>query len=380
VVYNVGGKSYTAVDSGLGLLATDIGTEYTYYLNKDGKIAYYATANAVDNSQYVVVQDVVTNVDIIKDGQVLYGYKKVVYYSLKDSKAVTVYTKDAEVTVALENTLVELKFDGDGVIDLPSPPATTGAVSLTADEAITAVTATKLTTASTNYVLNSNTIYLKASVNATDSTKTTVTVGTAADVAKGSKVAVKADAGVAKYVVVTTAGNATDLGAVTGLYLSTSKTTTATGSTYSVKLNVNGEEKTFAVSNEAGALAYDQLNALTKYDLVKLTDAPNSNNSVYEVVTSVAHTAEATSLTANNDAKTILVNGTTTYVVTADTQIFLTTKTFGSVSIGSFTDLRVAADTGNYGTGAGQYKVVVQGSGVSYGGIQEAGVITVVAY
>jgi hypothetical protein len=299
---------------------------------------------------------------------------------LKDSKAVTVYTKDAEVTVALENTLVELKFDGDGVIDLPSPPATTGAVSLTADEAITAVTATKLTTASTNYVLNSNTIYLKASVNATDSTKTTVTVGTAADVAKGSKVAVKADAGVAKYVVVTTAGNATDLGAVTGLYLSTSKTTTATGSTYSVKLNVNGEEKTFAVSNEAGALAYDQLNALTKYDLVKLTDAPNSNNSVYEVVTSVAHTAEATSLTANNDAKTILVNGTTTYVVTADTQIFLTTKTFGSVSIGSFTDLRVAADTGNYGNGAGKYKVVVQASGTTYGGIAEAGVIIVKAY
>ncbi|WP_212758588.1 S-layer homology domain-containing protein [Paenibacillus sinopodophylli] len=379
--YNVGGKSYVAVDAGLGLAAANIGTEYTYYLNKDGKVAYYATANAVDNSQYALIQDVQTNVDIIKDGQVLYGYTKVVYYSLKDSKAATVYTKDVHTTVALKNTLVELKFDADGVIDLP---ATTGAVSLTADEAVTAVTATKLTTAptantTTNYVLNSNTIYLKASVNATDSTKSTITVATAADAVKGSKVAVKAEAGVAKYVVVTTDGVATDLAAVHGLYISTAKSSTsATSSTYSVTLNVNGENKTFAVSNDATlGFAYDQLNALAKYSLVTLSDKANSNNSVYEEVTAVAPTAVSATLTVNNDTKTIVAGGTT-YVVTADTQIFLAKKALDSVSTGSFTDLRVAADGTNYGPATGQYQVVVQASGTTYGGIAEAGVIIVV--
>ncbi|MBD2868393.1 S-layer homology domain-containing protein [Paenibacillus arenilitoris] len=377
VTYQVGGKSYVAIQDGDDLTAANIGTEYTYYLNKDGKIVYYATASAVDNSQYAVVYEAPdAPVSRLIDGEVtLPVWYKVVYYSLKDSKKVTAYTKDADV-ITLDEKLIELKFDGDGNIAL-TPAQVSAAVNLNAAYEVNEVTATKLTveTGATdmNYVLNSNTIYLKVTVDGAD---TTVAVGAAADVSKGDEVVVKAEAGVAKYVVVTSDGDAADLPAVNGLLVSTKKVaTSATESTYSAFIKVDGEDKEFAIDGDA----YTTLNTLTKYDLVKLTDDGVANNALYEDVAHVARTAEAGTLTVDNATKTIVAAGAN-YVVTADTQIYVTQDTFDSVSVGSFTDLRVAADGTNYGTGANQYKVVVQASGVSYGGIAEAGVIIVKAY
>ena len=376
VTYKVGGKSYVAIEDGADLVAGDIGTEYTYYLNKDGKIVYYATASAVDNSQYAVVYTAAdTTVSRIIDGEVSANeWYKVVYYSLKDSKKVTAYTKDADV-IALDEKLVELKFDTDGNIALTADEAA-AAVNLGSTNVVNEVTASKVTVETgvtdTNYILNSGTIYLNVTVDGAD---TTVAVGSAADLTKNDDVAVKADAGVAKYVVITSAGDAADLAAVQGLYISRAKvSTSATSSTYSANINVNGEVKTVAIDEDA----FDDLAALTKYDVVKLTDTVSSN-ALYETVATVARTAEAATLTVNNTDKTI-VAGDTTYLVTASTQIIVTQDTFDSIEVGSFTDLRVAADTGNYGTGAGQYKVVVQASGATYGGIAEAGVIIVKAY
>ncbi|MGO4692850.1 S-layer homology domain-containing protein [Paenibacillus sp. 2TAB26] len=365
VTYTVGGKTYAVVANGLG---GTIGTEYTYHLNKDGKIAYRSSVAGVDNSQFAVILNVEFNKSFIKDGEVLNGYTKVVYYSLKDAKSVTEYTKDVDVTEALKNTLVELKYT-DGLINLP---AAHGAVSLAAEQVVSEVTASKLTIENNSYGLNSNTIYLKASVNKSDSTKTTITVGTAADVTKGAKVAVKTDAsGAAKYVVVTTAGTSANLPTVQGLFVKASENISATGSTYSVTLNVKGEEKTFALTNETGVDAYNKVKDLKKSDLVKLTDKADSGNALYEYADALAVATDANSLTVDNSTR-VIVAGNATFVVSPETQIFY--KKGDTVSVGSFADLREAVDGNNYNT---KYTVVVQGSGLKYNGYDEAGVVVV---
>jgi hypothetical protein len=367
VTYTVGGKTYAVVANGLG---GTIGTEYTYHLNKDGKIAYRSSVAGVDNSQFAVIQEVKHPVIYINGGEATPNYTKVVYYSLKDSKVVTAYTKDVPTSTTFKNNdLVELKF-ADGEIDLPT---STGAVSLVNDElAVTEVTASKLTIGNNSYGLNSNTIYLKASVNKSDSTKTTITVGTAADVTKGAKVAVKTDAsGAAKYVVVTTAGSSANLPTVQGLYVTSTENISATGSTYSVTLNVKGEEKTFAISNETGTDAYNKVKDLKKSDLVKLTDKADSGNALYEYADAIAVATDASSLTVDNSTR-VIVAGNATFVVSPETQIFY--KKGDTVSVGSFADLREAVDGNNYNT---KYTVVVQGSGLKYNGYNEAGVVVV---
>ncbi|WP_424766637.1 S-layer homology domain-containing protein [Paenibacillus sp. sgz302251] len=378
VTYKVGGKSYVAIGDADDLVAANIGSEYTYYLNKDGKIVYYGTVNAVDNSQYAVVYEApaatTDTVGRVIDGVVSQGWFKVVYYSLKDSKKVTAFTKDADV-IGLNNKLVELKFDGDGNIAL-TPLEAAAALDLTSTKVVNEVTASKIVVVNSpsnlNYILNSGTIYLQVKVDGADST---VTVVNAAAVSKNDDVAIKADNGVAKYVVVTSEGDSAELDAVQGLYISRAQVaTSATESTYSVNLNVKGEVKTYAIDGGA----YSALATQQKYDIVKLTDTLDTN-ALYETVTPVLRSAESAGLTVNNSARTLTVAGGT-FLVTDATQILVTQKTYDSIEVGSFTDVRVAADGTNYGTGSNQYKVVVQGSGTTYGTLQEAGVILVVKY
>jgi hypothetical protein len=374
----VGGKTYDFDISATALAALDaakIGTEYTFYLNKDGVAVYYAAPNAATTSAYGVVYDVQTGKSIIVDGEVQTGWTKVVYYSLKDQKVNTVYTKDADVTAALNESLVELSFDTDGYIDL-TPTGTPAVVPHTdlntaAGLVASAPTATKLTVGSTNYITNSNTVYLKVVLDGTD---TVVSAATAAVVSEGDKVAVQSTAGVANYVVITEDGSTADLDDAQGLFVSKAAVaTSATETTYTVKLSINGEVKTFNINSAA----YTALTAV-KNDIVTLKDT-TTGNSTYETVAQIAQTAESATLTVDNTAKTVTVAGGT-FVVTANTQVYLLNHDDSTLNQGTFTDLRVAADTGNYGTADGQYKVVVTGSGVSYGGINEAGVIIVVAY
>ncbi|WP_336787386.1 S-layer homology domain-containing protein [Paenibacillus sp. MMO-177] len=364
----VNGTTYKNVAGGA---APTLGTEYTFFLNKDNEVVYFETPSAVSASTYGIIYDVKTNTSIIVDGEVQTGWTKVVYYSLKDQKVNTVYTKDTDTTTALINNLVELKFDSNGKIDLTATE-TAAAVDVTAAGTVTAdPTATKLTVGTTNYITNSNTIYIKVGINATDITKNTVANATAADVAKNDSVVVKSANGVAQYVIVKAKGAATaKLPTVQGLFVSQSSVTTADGTSYSVKLNVKGEEKTYAIGAALAA-------TVAKNDVVTLKDTDTSN-AVYD--TNTAYNTEAATLTnVKYDAKTFVAGGTT-YLVTANTQIVLLNKADGKLNQGTITDIGVAADGTNYGTGTGQYKVIVQGSGDSYGGIAEAGVVVVVAY
>lgn len=383
ITYTVGGKTYvakgTAITPANLLDSGDIGTEYTFSLNKDGHIVYYTTASGVTSGSYAVVYSVETGKSIIVDGEVQNGWTKVVYYSLKDQKVNTVYTKDADVDADLTNQLIELKFDSDGRIALTTDESNAGttltAAGATAGTVDADPTATKLVvkkgTATTNYITSANTIYLKVGINATDSSKNTVTAATAADVSKGDSVVVRASNGNASYVIITSDSSAAALPKVQGLFISQSEVTTADGTTYTVKLKVNGEEKTYTV---------DAAITANKNDLVTLTDDAAANNTVYENQAVVAQTAVATSLTANSDAGTITVNGPATYLVTSNTQVVVLNKEDGSINEGDFNDLRAAADTGNYGTADGQYQVVVLASGDTYGSLNEAGVVLVIAY
>ncbi|SFF24587.1 S-layer homology domain-containing protein [Paenibacillus catalpae] len=368
----VSGTTYKNVS---GTVPT-IGTEYSFLLNKDNEVVAYETPNAVTASAYAVIYSVEAGKSIIVDGEVQTGWTKVVYYSLKDQKVITAYTKDADTTnnaAALANTIVELGFT-NGAIDLTAAQVSAAVDVVTDAAAVTAdPTATKLTVGTTNYVLNNNTIYLKVGIDAADITKNTVANAKAADVAKNDVVAVKAKDGVAQYVIIKSKGAAsTTLPQVQGVFVSQSAVTTADGTSYTVKLNVKGEEKTFAI----GAA----ITGVAKNDIVTLQDTVTTN-AVYDVTT--PFNTEAATLTVNNSARTIVAGGTG-YIVTGNTQVVLLKKSDGTISTGAFADVSAAADGTNYGVGSGQFKVIVQGTGDMYdsstGDVEEAGVIVVVAY
>ncbi|WP_435167149.1 S-layer homology domain-containing protein [Paenibacillus glycanilyticus] len=373
----VSGTTYvTSVDTS----KLTLGSEYTFYLNKDGKAVAYTSETAASSGDYAVIYDVdASNYQIILDGQVTAAeYTKVVYYSLKDQKKYTVYTNDAFAKANLkDNSLVELKFDKDtGRIKFATAVESQNSVVLANnnDAKVDSVSSSKLTTkdaasASTSYLLDANTVYLKVTVKGVDST---VTAATAADVKAGDKVTVKAEGATAKFVVITSAGAAAELPGVQGLFVSQSKVTTADGDFYSVKLNVNGEEKTFALD---AAIATVGTN-----DIVTLKDTDASDSNYESAVVTPRTTVIATVPTVNNDLKTIK-DGTTTYVATSNTKIYTVNSDNTGLATGSFADVRVAVDTvsNNYGTAKGQYQLVIVASGESYGdNSKEAGVILVV--
>lgn len=385
----VNGTTYKNLAGTTGLT---LGTEYTFLLSKDNEVVSFAAPSAVTASAYAVIYSVTPNTQYIDANNEIKTATKVVYYSLKDQKVVTAYTTDAQTTAALVNTLVELKFDSKGVIDLTTTE-TGAAVDVTTAGTVTAdPTATKLTVGGTNYITNSNTIYLKVSVDlgnptanppvAADITKNTVANATAADVVKNDSVVVKSANGVAQYVIIKSKGAAaTELPRVQGLFVSQSSVTTTDGTSYTVKLNVKGEEKTFAIG--AAFVA----NTVAKNDVVTLTDT-NAANAVYEGK-DVYNTEAASISKVDYDAKTFVINADETadpvvpgtkYLVTANTQIVLLNKKDGTLNQGTITDLKVASDTGNYGSGDGQFKVIVKASGDSYGTIAEAGVVIVEAF
>ncbi|GMK49019.1 hypothetical protein PghCCS26_61490 [Paenibacillus glycanilyticus] len=386
----VNGTTYKNVAGGT---APALNTEYTFYLNKDNEVVYFAAPNAVAASAYAVVYSVTPDVQYIDTNNEVQSGTKVVYYSLKDQKVVTAYTNDTYTktnATTLKNNLVELKFDSKGAIVLSAEQAgvdvVTAAGTVSADPTASKLTVdtvdTNNTTTTTNYITNSNTIYIKVGINADDISKNTVANATAADVAKNDTVVVKAANGIAQYVVIKAKGSAAvTLPKVQGLFVSQSSVTTADGTSYSVKLNVKGEEKTFAIKS---ALP----DTTAKNSVITLTDT-DTGNSVYEGKDT--YTTEANTLTnVNYSAKTFVINAVpagenntppavpgTTYLVTSNTQVVLLNKKDGTIAQGTITDIGLAADGTNYGT---KFKVIVKDSGDTYGNIAEAGVVVVVAY
>lgn len=387
--YTVNGTTYTQAGTQVSALtASNIGTEYAFNLNKDGKVVFYASTTAVASSNFAVILDAdhTTKYSIIDNGMVSEKeYYKVVYYSLKDNTKVTAYTKDGDYA---KNTLVPLKTDSNGRLTLvsqadvdASPTDDIKVVDVATDltgTAVTAVDSSKVT-AGTTYRLDSNTVYLKLGVNTGTPADSTVAAGTAADVTKGASIAVRSsDTGVAQYVIVLGSGSVDQLAQAQGLFISKSMTSTSTNAAdnvYTIKLNVNGETKSFNVD----ATTYGRTYA--DNDVVTLTDAPatqpGAGDGKYDAAAIVNAKATGVTVTDISGKKFTAVGAAKPFVATAATQIFIK-KTDGTIEVSNFTDVLVAAD--NYGTAPGKYEVTVVGSGTSYNGNDEAGVILITAH
>ncbi|NIK25642.1 S-layer homology domain-containing protein [Paenibacillus lupini] len=383
--YTVNGTTYAQAGTQVSALtASNIGTEYAFNLNKDGKVVFYSTTAAVAASNFAVILDVdnTTKYSIIDNGMVSDKvYNKVVYYSLKDNTKVTAFTKDGDYA---KNTLVPLKTDSNGRLTLVSaadkvvdPTLTVDTVTGLTGAAVTAVDASKVT-AGTTYRLDSSTVYLKLGVNTTTPADSTVTAGTAADVTKGASIAVRSsDTGVAQYVIVLGSGSVDQLAQAQGLFISksmTATTTNAADNVYTIKLNVNGETKSFNVDSTTYGATY------ADNDLVTLTDAATgagAGDGKYDAKAIVNAKATGVTVTDISGKKFTVAGVTNPFVATAATQIFIK-KTDGTVEVSNFTDVLVAAD--NYGTASGKYEVTVVGSGTSYNGNDEAGVILITAH
>ncbi|GLX70166.1 hypothetical protein MU1_45120 [Paenibacillus glycanilyticus] len=372
----VNGTTYvTTVDT--SKLTLD--SEYTFYLNKDGKAVAFKAPSAATATDYFVVYTVATTGSpIIIDNQVSTDdYYKIVYYSLKDSTKKVAYTKEkvAVVNALKDNSIAQLTFK-DGYITEVKNAKELANNGLAKVDSISGSRVTLKTGAgaTSTYVLDSNTVYLKVTDKDADST---VAALTAADVKVGDYVTVSNEGATAKFVVVTAQGAVAELPQVQGLFVSQSTVeSTADGKTYTVKLNVNGEEKTFAVQAPVTA---------NKYDVVTLVDK-TSDNAYYESagITVSDHTALiATAPTVDASAKTI-TSGTTTYVVTENTKFYNINADDTGLAIGYFNDARVATDavSGNYGTAKGKYQLVIVEGKETYGegatASKEAGVVVVV--
>jgi hypothetical protein len=374
----VGGTTYVVTfDPTAPATKLAFDTDYTFYLNKDGKVvAYKAATAATASDSYVIFTVDKVGAPIIVDGQVTVDkYYKIVYYSLKDAAKKYAYTKDATLAAALDdNSITQLTFT-NGYITAATAETVLGKAANN-EAKVDSISATRVTLknnvpATATYVLDSNTVYLKVTDKDADST---VTVATAADVKVGDYVTVRNEGATAKFVVINSVGSVAELPTTQGLFVSQSSVVTSTTTTYSVTLNVKGEEKTFAV--EAPITA-------NKYDVVTLVDKDSSDNSYYETAgVSVANhkTLIATAPTVDASAKTI-VSGGTTYVVTDNTKFYNINADDTGLATGIFADVRVAADTvsGNYGTAKGQYQLVIVAGSETYGdSSKEAGVVVVV--
>ncbi|WP_041613688.1 S-layer homology domain-containing protein [Paenibacillus sp. JDR-2] len=383
--YTVNGTTYSQVGAQISALtASNIGTEYAFNLNKDGKVVFYSSTAAVAASNFAVILDVdnTTKYSIIDNGMVSDKvYNKVVYYSLKDNTKVTAYTKDGDYA---KNTLVPLKTDSDGRLTLVSAADKAADNTLTVDTvtsltgaAVTAVDSSKVT-AGTTYRLDSSTVYLKFGVNTGTPSDSTVAAGTAADVTKGASIAVRSnDTGVAQYVIVLGSGSVDQLAQAQGLFISksyTATTTNAADNVYTINLKVNGETKSFNVDATTYGATY------AANDLVTLTDAATgagAGDGKYDAKAIVNTPATGVAITDISGKKFTVAGHANPFVATAATQVYIK-KTDGTIEVSNFTDVLVAAD--NYGTAPGKYEVTVTGTGTSYNGNDEAGVILITAH
>ncbi|TCM97249.1 S-layer family protein [Paenibacillus sp. BK033] len=407
--YTVNGTTYTQAGTQVSALtASAIGTEYAFNLNKDGKVVYYATTTATAAANYAIIFTADNKADhsgysVINNGVVEGGYYKVVYYSLKDNTKVTAYTKDEDYTAG---TLVPLKTDSNGLLTLNVGDKDSNNVAI-ADDVVTSLTGTAVTavdstkvTAGTTYRLDSSTVYLKLGVNATTPADSTVTAATAADVTKGATIAVRSnDTGVAQYVIVLGSGSVDQLAQAQGLFISKSLTATTTNeadNVYTIKLNVNGETKSFNVDKATYLATYADNDVVTLTDAATGAGAGDGKYDAKAIATAVAKTpykpavvddpatpADETAPAVPADLSVTDISGKklnflgAPYVVTGATQIFIK-KTDGTIATTNFTDVLVAAD--NLGVGSGKYEVKLAGTGTSYNGNNEAGVILITAH
>jgi len=356
ISFTINGTAYQTVDN------TDLGgtvevttTERIYVLNKDNKIVKVkAVAGATLTNKNGIVIEVVNDVAIL-DGVQVVTKDKVTFYNLTANEKQVVYVSADTFTGAtpaaaqaagdaVKGHVLQFKFNAEGkATELVTPLAP---ISLAAAGAVTVdtVSATSIKT-NTIYNINTNTVV----VDAIDPLNPKA--ATLADVVAGKKVIVIATGINADVIAIVGTGTASASANITGLFVSATETVTATGSTYSVKLNVGGEEKTYTVTKAA----FDDVagEGIVAKNLVTL-------KADYTQLTKATAAAAVNTVDTNNSTFKV---GTVDYVLTSNSKVFVIDKD-GNVSVAGLDVVSEAADA----TVTTQYEVYVTDTTVTVGG------------
>jgi hypothetical protein len=371
-VYTVAGKQYALLT---GVAALNVNDSYTLLLNKDGKVADASAPTVTSNSNEVVILKVEA-VQVIEN-DVIASKKKVTYFSIKDNAKQTALlpvlvddvatpADETEPFAALAVDHVQKFGYTDGKISRVDDVLNLSAGQVAVDSKTDSTLTTDLAGVKTTYQYNSNTVVLKA----TDLANDNVSVGTIADITKADVIVAKQNGVTLSYVVLKTDNEAvsTTLPAVYGLLVEKVASTVGTTTTYTVKLNVKGEEKVFNITGGVGS-AYAAIGT-TANQLVALTDT-DTTNTLYDTATVAAtSTDNGSAVTVDSTNNTFVVDGAP-YIASGNTAVYFISTT-GVVSVGSFADI-VAASTS---TGADLTVSVIAGSS-SIGTFNQAGLVVV---
>ncbi|WP_165280035.1 S-layer homology domain-containing protein [Paenibacillus protaetiae] len=382
--YTVNGKDYKYVGAAASLDDSNVDSEYTFYLNANGEVAYFEAVNAADSSAFGVVYSVETG-SFVVDGQAQATNKKVVYYSFADQKKVTAYTTAAKAGDLAEGTLTEIFFDEDGLVDFDGPnnnktPKVLDIASTS--ETVSSVSASSLKTEEKgSYTLNSNTAYYFVKYG-TDGKVSSVSAATADDLTKGDVVSVQQNKGTASYVLITENKDAAeDLAQVQGLFVGTSTKKVGDTTHFYVKLAVNGTVTSYEVTEALYDVLTDDTTGAEVNEVITLP----AGSGVYDVATSPAVPVISSLAALNgvvvdrNNNQITDTNGTTT--VTTDDVVYL---------VNSATQYYVIDADGNYSKSTltkvqelskktADYDTVVVKTGETAGSSEYAGVVIVVA-
>lgn len=338
--YTVSGKVYEDLfATATSKTELKLNSEYTLFLNKDGKVAGSKAASANTSSNYAVALKPQGDlVSIIDNGEVKAGYVKLEVFSVKENKNITVYLEKDKVTGGTfsKNDLLKLTYNADSKVTAAERVKTKDGSAQTAATGVTVkeVSANAIQTASNStYYVNSNTVYVDASDRANDN----IVATTAAKVAKNDVISVVLNSNNINadlVVIVSSSNSVTTDATVQGTYMTKYTETAGSSTNYVVKLNVKGKETPLSVTETA----FNAIKATKKYEIVTLTNVVGG-----KYTTVGAEIAAATTLTAisgNNSTFNATVGGTAkTYIVTPGTTVYAVDKdnnvnidTFGAIS------------------------------------------------
>ncbi|WP_141506494.1 S-layer homology domain-containing protein [Paenibacillus luteus] len=366
--YTIAGTEYKDASSPKANLS--FSTDYTVYLNNEGSIAYATAPNAATASAYGVLTEApVQHQQIILDGGITAAiYTKVVYYSVKDAKNVTVHLKESGTDAVTglaglaQNDVVKFTLK-DGAINAVNKD--TNAASATN---VTAVSATSITVGGATYLINSNTV----AVDATGLLSSKVVASTTLDKIKvGDHVVIGSENKINASVIVLTNSASSTTTKVFGLFDSKAINTTPTGAkTYTVYLNVSGTVTPYNIS-ETG---YNALNNAVARNVVSIDGVTVKVETTTAVATTTGQLPIASVDSGNRTFNTVAGNVTTPWIATSSVVYLIDAN--DNLTIGSFTDLRGAA-SGLALTTPVDVTVTVYDAGTDIGSFNLASVIVV---
>jgi len=359
--YTVNGTDYETVNN--ITLTRDV--EYSLTLNKDNKVAKAETVSGSAAKEGGIVVDVVNDVliqsETVSGTTQLETRDRVDYYSFAQDKKVTIYVHKDFATANDQHNgelFIELKdANNDGVIDAngfvfktinPAAPAT----SVNIDDILTST----IKLGGTEFTFDSSLIV----INGSDAGNGNYAKAALADLKKNDGVQYVND-GIKVTHIITKAAGGSASADVYGLFVSASKSVSASGTTYSVTLNVNGEDKTFAVEDTA----YNKLDTSAEVegkDFVQLVASGSkfTDANVIGDVSAGTGTALKTLSGVNKDNSTFTTTVGGPYVATpGDTVVYVIDKN-GNAGTGTFQSLVDAYE--DYAADSTKYNLYVAAS------------------